>query len=368
MAHQLLEKDRVEWTWKSNSNDSSQIEQWNLFSDIEIQIIEEAMQNKKSNISIDGYDIDLKNMLRISKQKNGEQNSIRRSIINIQQLAKNNEKKPIRLNRSALCDPLIPRVPFTEEKSEDDYLVVVNHHFNVQNVCYTDKNVLSKMIEKAASGIIDEGTLLGKQIEAQKMADELRTVINLSPSEIWKCCAHLYTKDTFLYRRINEIMRLVGDGDEEHKKTWENTIKTIGPYVWLLYWLGKKTDIPRGDNNITVYRGTTLSDELIEKFQQVQQNKEVYTFPAFSSVTRNREVAEMFAGNVIFIINIVEDDGNDLSVNSQFPDEEEILISSYFIFQIKSCEKIDEKWNINLVSLFSDNFSDSSDENSSDST
>ena len=98
MAHQLLEKDRVEWTWKSNSNDSSQIEQWNLFSDIEIQIIEEAMQNKKSNISIDGYDIDLKNMLRISKQKNGEQNSIRRSIINIQQLAKNNEKKPTRLN------------------------------------------------------------------------------------------------------------------------------------------------------------------------------------------------------------------------------------------------------------------------------
>ncbi len=56
----------------------------------------------------------------------------------------------------------------------------------------------------------------------------------------------------------------------------------------------------------------------------------------------------MYGGNVIFNLDISPDDENDLNSESQFLDEEEILIIPSFLFKIKSCKKVNNNWNIYL--------------------
>jgi len=71
---------------------------------------------------------------------------------------------------------------------------------------------------------------------------------------------------------------------------------------------------------------------------------------------------------LFFNLEISPEDGNDLSSESQFPDEEEILLVLLFLFKIKSCEKVNNKWNIHLTSFWASSYSYSSSERSTDSS
>ena len=204
---------------------------------------------------------------------------------------------------------------------------------------------------------------IGKSIEVERMVQQLKQVRQSSTEEVWNCCAHLYTKDSFLYKTINEIMRLVGNEDENDKKKWKSKISTFGPFVWLLYWLREENGL---GSTITVYRGAELADDLIANFRNAKHNTR-YEFPGFTSTSTDQEVAELYSGNVIFHIDISLKDGNDLSLLSQFPDEKEFLLVPAFLFQMKSCIYNDNKWNIHLASFWADSYSTSSSESSDDS-
>ena len=62
------------------------------------------------------------------------------------------------------------------------------------------------------------------------MAQEL--LMAVTPEEAWKCCVRLYCMESFLYRKLNECMRLVGD--DQYEAVWKSKVCTFGPFALLL--------------------------------------------------------------------------------------------------------------------------------------
>jgi hypothetical protein len=95
-----------------------------------------------------------------------------------------------------------------------------------------DKNLILLLVEKAALGIIKEGKLIGRQKEAEKMANLLREKKDAGIEEVWKCCVYLYSLESFLYKKLHNAMRLIGT--KENEQIWRSTIHTLGPFGLLL--------------------------------------------------------------------------------------------------------------------------------------
>jgi hypothetical protein len=66
---------------------------------------------------------------------------------------------------------------------------------------------LSEFVEQAAKGIEEQGAKLGKQKEAEWIANELRKVKAEGKKEIGECCVKLYMMGSFLYELINRFER-----------------------------------------------------------------------------------------------------------------------------------------------------------------
>lgn len=165
--------------------------------------------------------------------------------------------------------------------------------------------------------------------------------------EVVKTCARLYSMDSFLFRKINEVMRL--DSDTEKSNLWYNKTSTLGPFAFLLNEI-----IEVGcETKTTVYRGATLTKELILQYQNADDT-EYMVFSAFTSTSRNPIIAEIFGCNTIFMIDIIpRRDAIDISSYSAIPDEEEFLLHAYFEFRVKSCtfDSTKNKWIIHLESF-----------------
>ncbi len=143
-------------------------------------------------------------------------------------------------------------------------------------------------------------------------------------------------------------MRL--DGDKEKYDFWYSKIPTFGPFAFLL---NAMTEEYGSEKKTTVYRGATLTDELIQQYQNSDKTNYL-VFPAFTSTSRNPEVSEMFGGNTIFMIDIIpRKDAIDISSYSNNPDEEELLLHAYFEFRVKFCtfDNTKNKWIIYLESF-----------------
>ena len=163
--------------------------------------------------------------------------------------------------------------------------------------------------------------------------------------EVWPCCAYLYSLETFLYKKLNEAMRLVGDGEKE--EVWRNKVKTLGPFGLLLW------DDPfntRMKTDITLYRGATLSEEQIAKYGEMAKGSDDYrSFQAYTSCSRNRQKAEKF-GNALFIMEVVFAFIADLSHLSEYAAEEEELVTPGVCFSVQRLE-FDREINKHLIYL-----------------
>ena len=201
------------------------------------------------------------------------------------------------------------------------------------------EKTVADVVEEAAQGIIEEGARLGKEKEAQGLADQLLNVKQFGdklltsiwtdiPSQIGETCVYLYTKESFWYRLINQTLR--------HCETaTPKQVKTMGPFCYLLHKYLEKN--PTTDVLIT-YRGLTLTDEERKAFM-----KETMTFTAFTSTSKSRVQAEQF-GNTLLIIdlNVKCKIGNQnqnvrcathISHLSDFPNEEEVLVWAWRVFR-----------------------------------
>jgi hypothetical protein len=311
---------RIEWLWQTTAERA----EWHRYSDVDSILIEEAFQAKQDRVVLDTVQIDLVHHVQISNDDSNNQQSVPVK----REVTATGDKK-LREDRFML-NPIHPNMPFCHASTDSIFLVAAK----LQLRDTSSKNI----VEAAAEGIAEEGKKAGRQREAQWMANELLKVKNCSEEEIWRCCARLYTMESFLYKKLNEAMRLVDDKTQQH--VWQQQIPTLGPFAILLDKNTVCFERPAGCFRGTVYRGANLSKDQIVKFKEVATSKNPHrSFQGFTSCSRNRMKAESF-GNTLFIITpptykIINN--NDVSPYSAY-DEEEQLLSPAYRFRVRNVE------------------------------
>ena len=325
----------IEWVWQSNPNPWLETEtpEWSHYSDVENLIIEEAFSANQAQAIMDGYCIDFKHRVQISDSDKNKQRPIKRIVCK-------REDKPLREERF-MPDPIAPKRPFGGQYGwVSPFIIEVRKSLNlkVKQLPSKDESIVAMVLEKAALGIVEEGKLIRKRREAEEMAGKLMAQQNNGIQEIWKCCARLYSLESFLYQKLNEAMRLIGS--EEQEQIWRSKIRTLGPFCLLLW------DNPfnkKMNKNIELYRGAKLTSEQIATYQDLSTRPDEYrSFQAFTSCSRSRELAETF-GNALFIMKVEYAFTVDLGPISKYPEEAEELITPGVCFSVHQVEFNNQK-------------------------
>lgn len=183
------------------------------------------------------------------------------------------------------------------------------------------------------------------------MARQLLNVKESTSKEVWKCAARLHCMESFLYKRLNEIIYRAAD--TEPFGLWKKELPPLSAFACILYQLGSSEYT---NNRTIVYRCANLSEELIESYQEkctgIDSHKGRFYFHTFVPTSNNRNKAE-HTGNVLFIIDIVPSDGWDMSSYSEY-DEDEYLLRSEVHLYFQSCafDKDKKKWIFHIKSRF----------------
>jgi len=335
---------RIEWMWNSSVDPFSKSEpaEWRLYSDVENMIIEEAFASGKAYAILDDYHIDFGLYLQISNNDANKQRPVKRMVCN-------RDEKRLRQERF-MPNPVAPNRPYGGRYgfiSPFIKEVVKDLNLTRDKLPSKNKKVVPMIVEKAALGIIEEGKIAGKQREAEEMAKRLMETKKSGMKEVWKCCAYLYSVESFLYKKLNETMRLIGS--EEHEQIWRSKVRTLGPFCLLLW------DNPFNSKAVEpgtiLYRGAELPDDLIASFEDdcSKDPKPLHSFQAFTSCTRNPKVAKLF-GNVLFSMNIRIAFTVDLTEISAYGHEEEELLFPGVSFTVENVD-FDKDQNKHLIYL-----------------
>ena len=320
----------VKWMWKSNPDPWSKTEpeEWSNYSDVENLIIESAFSTKQPKALIDGHYLDFDKYIQISDRDFTQQRPVKRMV-------RNREDKHLREERF-VDTPVRGKRPFGGEYGwVSPFIMEVRKDLSLkaEQLPSKDASLIPILIEKATEGLIEEGKQIGKPREATHLANELLKMKGKKMKEVWQCCAYLYSLEGFLYKKLNEAMRLVGDGEKE--EVWRSKVQTLGPFGLLLWDDPFNTRVKR---DITLYRGATLSEEQIASYAEMAKSpKEFRSFQAYTSCSRNRQKAEQF-GNALFILEVLFAFTADLSPLSEYPDEEEELLTPGVCFNVKRFE------------------------------
>ncbi|CAF1462422.1 unnamed protein product [Adineta steineri] len=213
---------RIEWMWQSNPDPSSksQPDEWSYYSDVENLIIEEAFLAKQTHVMLDDCCINFEHGVRISNYDANKKKPLKRLVCK-------REDKHLR-EEHFMPDPIAPKRPFGGEYGwVSPFILEVRKDLNLeatQRLPSRDETIISMIVEKAALGIIEEGKKIGKLREGEKIAKILMEKKDKEIKEVWECCAKLYTMDSFLYKKLNETMRLIGS--DEHEKVWRIELLT----------------------------------------------------------------------------------------------------------------------------------------------
>ncbi|CAF5120543.1 unnamed protein product, partial [Rotaria sp. Silwood1] len=171
------------------------------------------------------------------------------------------------------------------------------------------RDMIPMLVEEAARGIIEEGKYIGKERQAEKLAKILREQKNKGIKEVWQQCAYIYSLESFLYKTLHTTMRLVGDKD--HEQEWRK--------------------------------------QIVNYKEMAKHRDEYRSFEAFTSCSRNREKTEEL-GNTLFIMEVESAFVVDISELSEYPNEEEELVTPDVSFYVKNVE-FDRKTNKHLIYL-----------------
>lgn len=308
----LSSNERGIWYYNIKNRSTSS---WIPFGDIDNEIIEEGFCKNNKTIELDNYLIDFDRMIKIDKKDLSNKTSIKRSIHRL-------NETPLRSERFYSCEKLVQS--FNDNDKND-------HRFLNQWKKINRNKSIDELLEKAAEGIIQEGILIDNEIEAKWIGQQIRSVIGKSQSDIDKCIILLYTYETFLYRLINSTLR-------ENDQT---KLENLGPFCQLLFRCDCSPTIDKVGYDQELYRGAQLDEKTIQSYQQ--SIGLIKTWDAFSSTSKNRLKAESY-GNVLFIINRNKStryrfSGMDISLISNYPEEEEVLIRAARNFIVEKVEQ-----------------------------
>lgn len=320
---------RIEWQWKSNANPwtTSEPSEWIRFSDVENLIIEEAFQKQLPTALLDLVFIHFPKSIQIRRSDTKKRRPIKRFVRD-----KDDQDQPLRETRFSF-DPIAPKRPADDEFGWiSPFIIAVRIDLKLKKnqLPSKDPTLIPILVEKAAQGILDEGKQINKEEEAKKIAELLLEKKDRSMREVWKCCAFLHSLESFLYKQINETMRIIGDDSQE--PFWRNKVKTLGPFC-LLLWDDPFSKTVR--KKFQVYRCATLTNEQIATYKEMEENSDEFrSFQTFTSCTRNRQKAEEF-GNTLFIMNVEFAFVADISPLTPYRHEEEELITPGVHFMVE---------------------------------
>lgn len=306
---------KVLWCHEDHSDETFQ---WFPYSSEECDIIEDAFNAKKTEVELNWCIIDLTNNIQINKECEIEQSDIKR-IINVRRVG------PVRSGRFRSTEPLRDR-SFADSDNQGNFRGFVWEWYEKQ--CQQNESELSLIIEKAAHGILIEGTKYGEPKKAEGMAKQLRALKGKDKTEITQCCVQLYTENSFLYKMINQVLR-----DDDKTK-----LDTLGPYCYLLKYIALLALYPDRVYERTVYRSASFNEDQINQYKNAINDPNPKQWLAFSSTTKSFTVADFFGGNTLFIIQLPINEfsfGIDISSYSQFPTEEEVLLPTQICFKVE---------------------------------
>jgi hypothetical protein len=322
---------RIEWMWQSNPNpwSKTQPEVWSHYSDVENDIIEEAYSVKKSYTVLDGYRIDFKNHLQIAENNPNRQRPIKRVV------RKKNDTH-LRVERF-MHHPVALECPCGGQYGwVSTFIIEVRKSLKIQveQLPSKDPSIVPMIVEKAAVSIIEEGNLLGRRLAAENITEKLEAPINNGIKLIWKCYTHLHSPERFIYKKVNEAMRLFSSPEQE--EIWRSKVRTLGPFCLLLW------DNPFNNKltkNIKLYRGANLTEEQIKTYQDLSTKfKEYRMFQAFTSCSRNRQFAETF-DNALFIMGMrLALIADPKAISEYLGEEEEELVLPDVSFRVQRME------------------------------
>ncbi|CAF3402596.1 unnamed protein product [Rotaria sp. Silwood2] len=238
---------------------------------------------------------------------------------------------------------------FTEGKWDYKIDFLKAYEYEDEETWEDEHWLLVHRIEEAAKGILLEGASLCNaqsnlnMDQVYETAGLLISITNATDcTEILKFCLHLYTRDGFLSKLINKILR----GGDISKAT------TLGPFCSILNSSFRLLNTYKYDG--IVYRGLLLDEEQLKRYQQAIGTHQQWN--SFISTSKNRVVASVY-GNTLFIITFYNSPytyGLDISSFSQFPDEEEVLIQPGRTFCIQEIifNNADDKYNVYIRVCF----------------
>lgn len=296
----------VVWLWKLILHGKTQ---WRWFWDIEISIIDKAYLNSEKTVELDGCIVDLDKGFRLNKNDRTENEVIR--SVNHEFNAEIREKWNAEQQSTA-------NVTFYSDTSNEQNSII--------STCLS----LNASITVVANGIRNEGKMIDKLIEANYIAEELEKAATNDNSMVGLQCIHQYTRSSFLNASLNNFLC-----NKDFSK-----VENLGPYLKLL--LVHFKDYPIRSDELTVYRGVNLSSEDLDAYQRAVGRGE-YRWYCFTSTSKSKKVAEFYDTNSLMTINLKKrypDDGRavDISVLSQFPEEEEVLLRADVQFCVEKVE------------------------------
>jgi len=157
----------VQWMWNSNTDpfSESQPAEWSPYSDIENMIIEEAFTAGQTHAILDDYNVDFKHKIQILNNDHSKQRPVKR-------LSRNRNDNHIREERFTYT-PISPKHPFAGLYGWiSPFLRETVKYLNItyKQLPSKDEKTVPMVVEKAAAGIIREGKIVGKQVQAKKLA------------------------------------------------------------------------------------------------------------------------------------------------------------------------------------------------------
>lgn len=342
----LSNEDSIHYTWmyalKEQDDPKSSHDGWKSYSEVSIHILEEALAAGKSKVKLDAGMVDLQQLIQYSHDDNDEQVVIKR-------LKRDDNERRLRENR------FISNPSFVKNMNQNIgiywilFMTEVRKFLRLKDNDFPsqDQTVIPDIVDKATSGIVEEGAKMGKQCEAEWIARQLTKTRDKGMGDVWRCCAKLYAKESFLYENVHRAMDF--GGQSGHETVWLNKIRTLGPFCLLLW------DNPLRDKavkiNTKVYRGVNLSVTELDAYKNecFKRSKSTFVLSSFTSCSRSNSIADLY-GNTLLIFEIKQAVTIDLAPFSNYPEEEEEVFypGSEFIIEDVVFNTAKKKYVVNI--------------------
>lgn len=202
------------------------------------------------------------------------------------------------------------------------------HQIDRLNIEELERNI-NKELQLLILALEKQGQRNGRSHEAEDLIKDLYPSIDSNPDIVGQTCLQIYTKETFLYYDLNKFLR---EGDN-------SKIDIYGSFVRLLCFCFSHSST-KEIHGITVYRGMNLNEKMIDAYHLAQQSGTSFRWAAFSSTSRNPDIAYEFETNSLFIIQLrkiydKEKKAIDISMFSKYPDEQEVFLKAGVEFTVE---------------------------------